>query len=235
MARRIAACLALAAFLWIEWRDVVAPMMASRHHVPGAPLGTLGLMLLPVAGILTSLWLLFGGGLRSLLEDSRGERRPAWHLLLAAALAVGAAAAAVTLSHRDRGEAGFGAREAIDFPLATTVQFTPDRITFTPEGGALHAMVWTELASIGLVGGSKDFKPGSLETSWQFTDLNSVHYSVPQAALAEHALVDAVRARFGDRAQDRPVARFEAEMRLPDNVTALAKGYAGVSTWVWLR
>lgn len=235
MARRIAACLALAAFLWIEWRDVLAPMMASRHHAPGAPVGTMGLLLLPVAGIVTSLWLLFGGGLRSLFQDSQDRPRPAWHLALAATLSIGAVAAAVALSHRDRGEAGFGARESIDFPPSTTVQFTPDRITFTPEGGAPHAMAWTELASIGLVGGSKDFKPGSLETSWQFSDLNSVHYDVPRAAIAERAVVDAARARFGDQVQDRPVARFEAEMRLPDNVTALAKGYAGVSTWVWLR
>lgn len=234
MVRRIAAGLALAAFLWIEWRDVVAPLMAARHHAPGAPVGTLGLLLLPVGGILASLWLLFGGGLQSLREDRHGERRPAWHLVLAGMLVTGGVGAAVVVSHKDRGEAGFGARESIDFPPTTAVQFTPDRITFMPEGGALHAMAWTELASIGLAGGSKDFKPGSMNVQWVFIDLDNVHYAVPQAAIAERTLVDTVRAHLG-QVQDRPVARLAAEIGLPDNVRAVARGYAGVIAWVWLR
>ena len=114
MVRRIVAWLAIAGFLWIEWRDVVAPLMAARHHAPGAPVGTLGLLLLPVAGILASPWLLLGGGLKALREDRHGERRPTW-------------------------------------------------LTFTPEDGAPHAMAWGELASVGLAGGSKDFKPGSMK------------------------------------------------------------------------
>ena len=109
MVRRIAACLALVAFLLIEWRDVVAPLMAARHHAPGAPVGTLGLLLLPVAGILASPWLLLGGGLKALREDRHCERRPTWHLVLAALLVAGGVGAAVAASHRDRGEAGFGA------------------------------------------------------------------------------------------------------------------------------
>ena len=78
MVRRIVAWLAIAGFLWIEWRDVVASLMAARHHAPGAPVGTLGLLLLPVAGILASPWLLLGGGLKALREDRHGERRPTW-------------------------------------------------------------------------------------------------------------------------------------------------------------
>lgn len=235
MVRRIAACLALAAFFWIEWRDVVAPLMASRHPAAGAPLGTLGLLLLPVGGILASLWLLFGPGLRPLFENSDGQARPTSHLVLMALLAVGLAGAGIAWFGRDRGEAGFGARASIDFPASTAVQFTPDRITFTPEGGTMHAMGWAELDSIGLVGGSAGSRPGTLQVSWSFADLNRVHYNVPQAAITERALVDAAQAHFGNRVQERPVERLAADARMPENAKALAKGSDGLVAWVWFR
>ena len=235
MGHRLFAGLFLALFLWAGWHGILLPLAAMSHHAEAVKLGMLTVVVVPPGIGFFGAWLWLGPGMAHVLEDDNGERRLAPGLVLIALLGLGIAIR-VWMGAQAQG-AGYAEpvrHESFTLQMPATVQFGADQITFTRENGQAYLMAWSEIESIRLAGGSKDFTP-QIETHWEFNDIHGMRGTVPQAAIDESTLVEAVRAHFGNMVRDRPVERFAADLANPVNASSVAKGFAQFAEWVYSR
>ena len=225
----------LALFLWMGWHEIAVPLAAIRHGADAVQLGMIKVVAVPVGIGLFGTWLVLGPRVEGLLQDDEGRRRAAPGLVVVALVGVGIGIRLwMGAQAHGAGYAEPPRHEPFTLRMPATVQFGTDQIVFRRDDGQTYTMAWADIVSIGLVGGSRDFTP-EVEMHWQFDDAHGVRGSVPQSAIDEATLVEAVRAHFGNQVRERPVARFQADLQAPINAPAVAKGYAQFAEWVYTR